>query len=140
MSSGGSSSGHDSGSRVASACADASVAEEEEEEEVNQLSVSVLERILACWLVLDVGKSHLFTDGVDKEKTRSFREKAYGDTGDCACSAAALNELLEAAQVCSAEALFGGSANHFFPSPAVKNFLPAICLKSILAVETVEIL
>jgi hypothetical protein len=118
MSSGGSSSGHDSGSRVASACADASVAEEEEEE-VNQLSVSVLERILACWLVLDVGKSHLFTDGVDKEKTRSFREKAYGDTGDCACSAAALNELLGAAQVCSAEALFGGSANHFFPSPAL---------------------
>ena len=104
-------------------CLDASVAEEEEEEEeeeeVNQLSVSVLERILACWLVLDVGKSHLFTDGVDKEKTGSFREKAYGDTGDCACSAAALNELLGAAQVCSAEALFGGSANHFFPSPAL---------------------
>jgi hypothetical protein len=65
MSSGGSSSGPYSGSRVASACADASVAEEEEEEEeeeeVNQLPVPVLERILACWLVLDVGKSHLFT-------------------------------------------------------------------------------
>ena len=50
MSSGGSSSGHYSGSRFASACADASVAEEEKEE-VNHLSVSVLEMILACWLV-----------------------------------------------------------------------------------------
>jgi hypothetical protein len=96
-----------------------SVEEEEEEEEVILSAVSVLEIVLACWLVLDAGKSHLFTDGVDKAKTRSFREKAYGDTGDCASSFHALNELLGAAEVCSAEALFGGSANHFFPSPVL---------------------
>jgi hypothetical protein len=74
---------------------------------------------MACWLVLDAGKPHLFTHGVDEAKTRSFRKMPYGDTGERACSAHALNELLGAAEVCSAEALFGGSTNHFFPSPAL---------------------
>jgi hypothetical protein len=49
---------------------------------------------MARWLVLDVGKSPLFTNGVDSEKTKHFRHKPDGDTpGDCTCSYASLNEL-----------------------------------------------
>jgi hypothetical protein len=52
---------------------------------------------MARWLVLDVGKSPLFTNGVDSEKTKRFRRKPYGDTGDGTCSYASLNELHAAA-------------------------------------------
>ena len=53
---------------------------------------------MARWLVLDVGKSPLFTNGVDSEKMMRFRRKPYGDTGDCTWSCALLNDLHAAAQ------------------------------------------
>ena len=53
---------------------------------------------MARWLVLDVGKSPLFTNGVDSEKMMRFRRKPYGDTGDCTWSCASLNDLHAAAQ------------------------------------------
>ena len=53
---------------------------------------------MARWLVLDVGKGPLFTNGVDSEKIMRFRRKPYGDTGDCTWSCASLNDLHAAAQ------------------------------------------
>jgi hypothetical protein len=75
------------------------------QEEVIPSEVSPLQRVLACYLVLGVGKGRLYVHDVDEEDTKWFRQKPYGDTGDCACSFAALNELYAAAQV-----RFGGSA------------------------------
>jgi hypothetical protein len=63
-----------------------------------QLSACYGMHEMARWLVLDVGKGPLFTNGVDSEKTKRFRRKPYGDTGDCTCSCASLNELHAAAQ------------------------------------------
>jgi hypothetical protein len=53
---------------------------------------------MARWLVVGVGKSPLFTNCVDSEKTKRFRRKPYGDTRDCTCLYASLNELHAAAQ------------------------------------------
>ena len=53
---------------------------------------------MARWLVVGVGKSPLFTNCVDSEKTKRFRRKPYGDTMDCTCLYASLNELHAAAQ------------------------------------------
>jgi hypothetical protein len=75
------------------------------QEEVIPSEVSPLQRVLACYVVLGVGKDRLYVHDVDENDTKSFRKKPYGDTGDCACSFAALNELYAAAQV-----RFGGSA------------------------------
>ena len=75
------------------------------QEQVHPSEVSALQHVMACWMVLGVGKDRLFVNDVDNKSTKSFRQKPYGDTGDCACSFAALNELYAAAKV-----RFGGSA------------------------------
>ena len=75
------------------------------QEQVHPSEVSALQHVMACWMVLGVGKDRLFVNDVDNKSTKSFREKPYRDTGDCACSFAALNELYAAAKV-----RFGGSA------------------------------
>ena len=76
------------------------------QEQVHPSEVSALQYVMACWMVLGVGKDRLFVHDVDNKSTKSFRQKPYSDTGDCcACSFAALNELYAAAQV-----RFGGSA------------------------------
>jgi hypothetical protein len=96
MSSGSSSGGSASGENVTAPAS---------QEEVIPSEVSPLQRVIACYLVLGVGKDRLYAHDVDDKDTKSFRKKPYGDSGDCACSFASLNELYAAAKV-----RFGGSA------------------------------
>jgi hypothetical protein len=77
MSSGGGSSSGETFSSTA-------LCDDSPQEEVIHSEVCALQRVMACWLVLEAGKGHLFTNGVDKAKTRLFRGKPYGDTMDCA--------------------------------------------------------
>jgi hypothetical protein len=68
-------------------------------EVINECDPHVAEDILARWVILDVGKCALERTSVDGEKTKVFRAEPYGDTGDCRCAIAALNQIHKASKV-----------------------------------------